>query len=368
MKTELVFLIVLLSIVSCKSGNSGESDSAKSLSGDTVRLSANPAVISKIITTIVKEEDFSPEFRTVGTVRAISGKIAKIAPPYSGRVTSSKVKLGQQVRAGQILAEVGSSEFYEASKTYFQALKNNELAQKNYKRKRELFSGGIASLRELDESSLQAENASRELQQAVADLKVYNVEASHLSMGESMKLTSPISGEVVQYNVTVGEYVKEDSEPLVIVADLGKVWVEALIKERYIGVIYNGDKVEIYTDAKPGKVIWGKIYHIGALVDEQTRSVPVLVECKNPGRELKPGMFTAVHFMNAPIKAIIVPSSALFQSENSSYLFVKIAHGVFVRRNVEVEGIKGAKSHIISGLSAGDEIVVGGGIYLTEMQ
>lgn len=126
--------------------------------------------------------------------------------------------------------------------------------------------------------------------------------------------------------------------------------------------------MEIYTDAKPGKVIWGKIYHIGDLVDEQTRSVPVLVECDNSERDLKPGMFTAVHFMNAPVKAIILPSSALFQSENSSYLFVKSGPGVFVRRNVDVESIKGGKSHLLGGLSTGEEIVVEGGLFLTEIQ
>jgi membrane fusion protein, heavy metal efflux system len=368
MKKGIVFLIIILCIISCKSGNNNGSDSAKRLYGDTIKLPNNSAIISKIKTTIAVEEDFSPEFRTVGTVRAISGKIAKIAPPYPGRVTASTVRLGQKVRAGQTLVEYASSEFYEASKNYFQALRSSEMAQKNYERKRALFAGGIASQRELDEASLQAENAAKELQQAVADLKVYNMDASHLSMGESMKIPSPISGEIVQYNVTVGEYVKEEAEPLATIADLGKVWVEALIKERYIGVIHKGDKVEIYTDAKPGKVIWGKIYHIGDLVDEQTRSVPVLVECDNSERDLKPGMFTAVHFMNAPVKAIILPSSALFQSENSSYLFVKSGPGVFVRRNVDVESIKGGKSHLLGGLSTGEEIVVEGGLFLTEIQ
>ena len=220
----------------------------------------------------------------------------------------------------------------------------------------------------MDEASLQAENAYKELQQSISSLKIYNIDVSHLSMGESMKIVSPVAGEVVQYNVTVGEYLKEDAEPFATIADLEVVWIEALIKENNIGAIRKGGKVEVYTDANPGKVIWGNIYHIGDLLDEQTRSVPVLVECKNKERDLKPGMFTSVHFMAPPVKAIIIPSSALFQSEKSSFVFVKAGNGLYVKRNVDIEGTKGGRSHVIRGLSVGEEIVVDGGIFLTEMQ
>ena len=59
--------------------------------------------------------------------------------------------------------------------------------------------------------------------------------------------------------------------------------------------------------------ITGKVYHVNEIVDEATRSVKVLIECDNPDRKLKPGMYATVNFSTAPVNSIMIPVTALMQ-------------------------------------------------------
>jgi cobalt-zinc-cadmium efflux system membrane fusion protein len=179
-----------------------------------------------------------------------------------------------------------------------------------------------------------------------------------------LKVVSPISGEVVKSNITVGNYTQEDSEPLVVVADLSQVWVAALVKEKYFGAINTGDRVEIFTNAHPDKVIWGTIHYTGEMLDEETRSLEVIVECNNADRELKLGMFCEVHFLSSPSKAIILPSTAVMQEQDNDYVLVEISKGNYVRRKVETESVHLDSIRIISGISEGENVVLKGSIYL----
>jgi cobalt-zinc-cadmium efflux system membrane fusion protein len=285
--------------------------------------------------------------------------------------------LGQKVSAGSPVFELGSSEFYEAVKSYFAAQSANEVAQKNYNRQKDLATHGVSSQKDLEQSQSEANIALQEFEQARASLKIFNIDvetlratslqnghAPSLQSGQPLKIVSPVAGEIVKCNITIGGYVKEDSEPLAVVADLSKVWVVALVKEKYFGAIKHGDRVEIYTDAHPDKIIWGTIYYIGEMLDEETRSLEVIVECNNTDRDLKLGMFCETHFLSAPIKAIVLPSTAVMQEQDSDYVLVELEKGRFIRRKVETESVHKGTIRIISGIEEGERVVIEGGIYL----
>ena len=389
----------VLFIVAC--GNNAGKDGVFSpdivFAGDTITLKENSPIIAQITVQKAQLQDFSAEFRTVGTVRPEAGKLAEITPPFPGRIVKSFVRLGQKVSEGATIFEFGSSEFYEAVKTYFTALSANEVAKRNYNRQKELAANGVASQKDLEEAQSEAMIVFQELEQAKATLRIFNINtdsghdvagtghnvagstndiagsghdvavAGHdlpLQMGQPLRMASPIAGEVVKCNITIGSYVKEDSEPLAVVADLSNVWVVALVKEKYFGAIKLGDRVEVYTDAHPNKIIWGSIYHIGEMLDEETRSLEVIVTCNNADRELKLGMFCETHFLSAPTKAIILPSTAVMQEQDDDCVYVEIAKGQYVRRKVKTESVHRSEVHIISGVTEGENVVVEGGFYL----
>ena len=358
--------LCIMLLASCKRNSTQQDSSNIQYNGDTIILKDSPHILRHITVQKTQSEDFSGEFRTVGTVRPVSGKFAEIASPFTGRIVKSFVKLGQKVGAGSPMFELGSSDFYEATKVYFATQSANGLAQKNYNRQKELAINGVASQKDLEQAKSEANIAHQELEQAKATLQIFNVDAATLQMGQPLRVVSPISGEVIKSNITIGSYTKEDADPLVIVADLSQVWVTAFVKEKYFGAIKPGDRVEVFSDAYPDKIIWGKIYYIGEMLDEETRSLEVIVECNNADRELKVGMFCEVHFLSSPTKAIILPSTAIMQQEDSDYVLIEVSKGIYIPRRVETESVNTESVRIISGVDEGENVVVKGGIYLSK--
>jgi cobalt-zinc-cadmium efflux system membrane fusion protein len=100
------------------------------------------------------------------------------------------------------------------------------------------------------------------------------------------------------------------------------------------------------------------------MLDEETRSLEVIVECNNADRELKFGMFCEVHFLSSPAKAVILPATAIMQEQDNDYVFVEIAKGKFIRRKVEIESIHKGNVRIINGVFENENVIINGGIYL----
>ena len=366
-KTYYAIVMACLLVSSCK--ESGEKTNQEiTYQGDTVTVSANSPILSRISTEILVAEPFSSEFRTVGTVQAEMGHYAEVGVPFDGRITTSKVMLGSRVRAGQTLFEVSSPDFFEASKQYFQNLRIYETAKSSYQRRKALQEAGVVSARELEEAYTEVENARQEKSASEAAFRAYGMDPSGMEPGQSMRIIAPISGEVVRCNIIPGSFIKADSEPLLTLADLGRVWITAQVKERFIGRVSKGGSVEIFTEAEPDCPIPGKVLNIGNLVDEQTRSVQVIVACDNSEFKLKHGMYVSAHFVSRPENAIVVPSTAVFQGEKSSYVYMAASgsDNVFLRRAVIVgeSNDDNTRVHIIEGLLPGDRIVSEGGLYL----
>jgi len=364
MNRLFVFTGLCILLAACKHNNSTLENTGVQYKGDTIIVSDNSPILKEIVVGESHLQEFSAEFKTVGTVRPASGKLAEIAPPFAGRIAKSFVKLGQKVNAGSPIFELGSSEFFETTKTYFAAQSANELAQRNYNRQKELAANGVASQRDLEQAQSEAHIAAREFEQALATLQIFNIDTETFQMGQPLRVVSPIAGEVVKCNITIGSYAKEDAQPLAVVADLSHVWVTALVKEKYFGAIQQGDRVEVFTDAHPDKTIWGTIYHIGEMLDEETRSLEVIVECDNTGRDLKLGMFCEIHFLSSPTEAIILPATAIMQEQDNDYILIEVEKGQFIRRKVETETVSMDSIRVGEGLNIGEKVVIKGGIYL----
>ncbi len=361
-----IFFVICFAVLffSCKQKEQKNENDDFQFSGDTLSIATHSNILSKIELSTIKPQMYSAELNATGTVKAITGHLAEIAPTFNGRVSKSFVQLGQRVNAGTPIFELNSSEFYEASKVYFQTFQNKKMADVNLKRQKDLVLHGVGVQKDLEEAETNAELAGKEYETAVAGLKMLNINPEELVMGQSLKVVSPIAGEIVQNNIVLGQFVKDDTGPLVIVAELSKVWVVAQVKEKYISAIHADDQVVVTSDADAGHEISGRVYHVSELLDEETRSIQVLVECDNKDRKLKPGMFAGVHFINTPKEAIVIPSSALLQTEAGTYVFVKIGENKFVKRLVQTATAGQKEVVVTDGLESGDVIVSSGGIYL----
>lgn len=367
MKNLLSLACIVLFMASCSSINKKETHeevTKLTVSGDTVIVPDDSPILSKIKLETAVSRNCSIEYMTTGTVKSLSDCVADISAPFNGRIIRSYVRLGQKVKAGSPLFEITSPEYFETIKSYMQSKQEKDLNEKNYNRKKDMFENGVGSKKEYEEAESAYQLSLKEFEFVAASIRVFNTDPENVNMDKPLIVYSPINGEVVKTDITSGQYIKTDSDPVLKIADLKNVWVVARVKEKNIGMINKQNKVQIFTEAFPDKPVIGSVDYIGNIMDEQTRSVEVYVLCENHDNMLKPGMFATVSFVQDITGAMIVPEQAVLQEENKSYLYARSDKNMFIKKMVTVSS-NGEKNLIVhNGIMPGDVIVADGGVYL----
>lgn len=363
-------MITILAGAACLCGCGGAGTSPESsdmtLDGDVVTVAESSPVLPRIETQAVSLTPYSARFSTSGVVRALPSAYAEIAVPFSGRIVKSYVRLGQQVGRGSALFEFVSPEYSETCRAYFDAVREAEQAEKAFARAKDLLDNRVGAVKDVEQARLDLDLKRQARADAEAALRVFNVDPSDVRMGEPLVVRSPIAGKVVADRIVMGQYVKEDADPQVIVADLAKVWVVANVKEKDMRLIERLRDVSISLAASPDEPVGGRICHVGDLLDEQTRSVEVIIECDNAGGRMKPNMYALVELTDEPADAVVIPTSAVMQQQESCYVFTVAGDRRYRKTAVKVMSTDGDRSVIGSGLAAGDVIVVKGAFYLSD--
>lgn len=360
----LIWLMIIIcwSLHSCNHSRQNIEESAGRylLRGDTITLANSNFLTSSIYLDTVIQQSVISALTATGTVRILPTSYAEVAPPFAGRVLKSYVTLGQKVKSGDPIFEISSSDYFETQKIYFDAKQELQQAEVNVKRQRDLWKHGVGIQREVEEAESLFTIKQLAFSNAESALKVFNVDPGHTTLGQPLRVLSPIGGRVVTNDIVTGQYVREDALPLAAIADLSKIGVSAQIKEKDIHKIRQQGEATIRLTASPHASFKGIIQHINDMFDEATRSVEVLIVCENPQQELKPGMFAEISFENKINGVILVPASSVFQKEQEQFVFVKIDDRRFVKRSIAVAETFNGDLMVTSGLSPG-EIIVGQG-------
>lgn len=362
----LIFTTIPAFIFSCHSNQSDTESSNYHVTGDTINITANSNFKSKIKVATVQSEPYRLQMLTAGTVKVIPTQYAEVAPPFAGRVTKSYLRLGMKTTSETPLFEISSPDFISAQKIFFQEKSQMQQAERTLKRQEDLIANGVGTQKDMEEAQTAFDVAKKEYENAVIGIKIFKANPDNLSLGQALVVRSPIAGEVIENKVVLGQFIKDDAASVATVAELSKIWIVGQVKEKDIRYIHELDECDIDIAALPEKKIKGEVYHVNEIVNEDTRSVEVLIEASNADHTLKPGMYVTVNFIDAPTNAILVPSKAVLQMNDASFVFIEIAAGKYIKRKVETAGTEGERVVIKSGLSNGDKIISEGGFYLLD--
>ena len=175
-----------------------------------------------------------------------------------------------------------------------------------------------------------------------------------------LTLVAPIAGVVSELGAREGMTVMSGAM-LFRINGLDTVWVNAEVPETQSGEVRPGNVIEARTPALPGKVFNGKVSAILPEVNAATRTLKARVELKNPGGELKPGMFATVNLTPAARKeALLVPSEAVIWTGKRRVVIVAQGDGRFAPVDVQTGLEAGGETEIRKGLEAGQTVVLSG--------
>ncbi|NHB67702.1 efflux RND transporter periplasmic adaptor subunit [Perlabentimonas gracilis] len=299
---------------------------------------------------IIRREVSAP-----ATVVAKPSMRANIFPPAGGRIVQLFVNMGQSVRTGQSLFEIYSPDIAEVQTEFISARSELTQAERQLRRVEDLHQRGIAPLREVEETRTEFEIAQSEMEGASLKMKIMGIDEDKI--GKPLLVRSPINGRVVDLDVAPGEFIAEPEEPLMIIADLSKVWITASIQEKDIRFVNPGAVVNARFAAYPGELYEGTVLFVNDILDEETRTTRVVIEFDNQDLKLKPGMFASVRFLSEPTSAIVLASTAVLQRRDYNYVYVQTEPFTFEMRKVKTGELVDGKLVILDGLHEGEMII-----------
>ena len=318
-----------------------------------ISLSPEQRVTANVRTVRVELDTHTGELVTTGRVTFDERRVAQVTAYTGGRIERLFVNFtGEAVRRGQAVAALYSPELYATQQEYLLALENRE------RMRRAGFAGARSASEDLVESTRR-----RLMLFGMTTGQIAQLERSRKPIFATT-VVSPVSGVVTRKLAVEQQYVAQ-GQPLLEVADLSRVWVEADVYEQQLPDVSVGQNVEITSAAVPGRTFTGKISFIVPVLAGATRTARVRVDLANPGLQLKPDMYVNVRITGAPAPAhIMVPASAVIDRGQRQFVWVETGPNVYEPREVKSGGRHGDQIVIASGLSEGDAVVVEGGFLL----
>jgi membrane fusion protein, heavy metal efflux system len=172
----------------------------------------------------------------------------------------------------------------------------------------------------------------------------------------TVTIKAPISGTVVDRDVTLGESGEDAGKPLMTILNDRSVLVAANVYEKDLARIQVGQQVQVKVASR---TFVGRIGVIGAAVEGETRVVPVKAELDNPEGRLKPGMFAELELLTGRSSAavLVIPQSAIVEtSDKKTVVFVQNGNA-YQSVEVSVGQTAGELVEIKGGLFDGDRVV-----------
>lgn len=336
---------------------------------NTVRIEEGMLRDLRITLDEVESRPGGEQITLLGELEVDQRAYAEVGVPVQARVTRLLVNAGQTVRRGQTLAELTSPELGQARAEYLSAEARVKLADAALERKRGLAAEKIVPLREVQEAESQAAEARAGLRMARAAIGAFGVEPPSTDTAEATASTfvlrSPVSGSVLERRAVVGQML-DPSAPAFRIGDLSTLWLTVHAFERDAVRIQSGAAARIVFPALPGRDFEGKVALAGQAVESQSRTVPIRIDVENTSGVLRPGMSaTAVLPVGASGAPILsVPVAAVQRVRNDWCVFLPKGEGTFEIRRIGRGRDLAGEVEVLSGLRAGEQIVVDGAFFL----
>ncbi|HWU35235.1 MAG TPA: efflux RND transporter periplasmic adaptor subunit [Methylovorus sp.] len=371
-KTTRASLLVLsllmgMSLAGCKPAEE-EKPVAEAVDPNIVELT--PSLQQQVKLATVGMSDIRETLRIPGSVQVDEQRMARIGASVTGRITDIDVVLGQDVKQGQVLATVNSTELAQNQLLYIKAMQQISLQTKAVERARLLLNADVISAAEVQRREAELSAAQAELNAARDQLMILGMSSgaiAQLSKSGQIHSFSSVSarlaGTIISRKVNLGQVV-QPAEELFIVADLSHVWAVAEVPEQQVGLIQEGEEVMIEIPALNNRQFKGKLIYVGDIVNPQTRTVTVRTDLENADDTIKPDMLVSMVVQSLPTPKLAVPMQGIVRENDRDHVFVQISPNKFRLREVVLGPEFQGMATVESGVVAGDVVVADGAFHV----
>ncbi len=367
-------LAALTALIACSERADTQAPGSTGVSEETSGLvHVSPKALREIVVEPAQVRTVTEGLTLQGRIQYDPDHFVRLSSPLAGLVKAVRVRLGEEVREGQVVATIESADIGTAYADFSKAESDLELARRNYERARDLYEAHSISKKEFDQAQNDLMKDQAEYRRARQRLLTLKVPASELDKPQAQRrisvrfdLKSPIDGVVVEKTLAIGQMVGTDpGQILYTIGDLNRLQAVADVYERDLSSVGEGMAVSVEVPSFPHEVFRGTVAYVGDVLDPTSRTTKVRCTLQMD-HKLKPEMFARIHVMKpaAQSLALAVPREAIIAIGDEAFVFVEKTETEYERRKVVTGPSSGELVEIHGGLEAGERVVVKGALLL----
>jgi membrane fusion protein (multidrug efflux system) len=303
------------------------------------------------VTTIVARQDEWPaSLSAIGTVTAVHG--VTVSADLPGIVDRIAFDSGRSVQAGDVLVALDTQ---QEQAQLVAAESQRDLAHLNLERMRDLRQQGITSQSDYDRAAAEHKQA---------EARVGEIRATI----ERKTIRAPFAGILGIRQVNLGQYLSA-GDAVVPLQSLHPIYVNFDVPQQQLGQVKVGAEVRITSEGLAGGRFTGSVTAVDSIVDQATRNLQVQATLANPEGRLRPGMFVQAQvILGSSSQVVALPASAISYAPYGDSVFVVAElegpNGQRYRgarqQFVKLGGARGDQVAVLSGVTAGEEVVSSG--------
>ena len=370
--STIAFICLVLS--ACGSGEQPAASNANTTTPPKVgsALESHP----RVETALVELGSGAHDLSLAGKVAYGEDHYSRISSPLQGRVLEVRAHLGEHVQAGSVLLVLDSQEIAQAYSEYAKEDSELHYATRAHELAKDLYENKALALKDLKQAENELIKARAEFRRAKERLLSLRVPAQELEKPlERQKITSrfelksPLTGIVVERNVTPGQSIGgESGQVLFTVADLDMLQVVADVYERdlaYLALVKEGQPAKVSVEAYPDVTFPATVITIGDVVDPTSRTIKLRALVNNKDHRLKPEMFARLHIeVGESTRLLTIPREAVLEKDGKEFVYVVEGIDQYVKREVKVSTISPDQVRVLEGLASGQRIVTKGAVLI----
>jgi len=280
------------------------------------------------------------QVEAIGTTRA--NESVTITAKVTAKVNNVTFDDGMLVDTGTVLVELTNE---EETALLAEAQANVDDTKSQYTRLRDLLKKQSIPVSQVDEAKARYSGAQARYQSMLARM-------------DDRLIRAPFTGVLGFREVSAGTLITPGT-PISTLDDLSTIKLDFSVPEVYIGLLRPGMEIEATSVAFAGRQFSAQVRTVGSRVDPVTRALVVRAVIDNSDLALRPGMLMSIQLTTAEREALMIPASALVQLSQQSHVYTS-ANGIAQKQPVQFGERYDGWIEIVSGLSAGEQVVVEG--------
>ncbi|MCL8008813.1 efflux RND transporter periplasmic adaptor subunit [Gelidibacter japonicus] len=318
---QLYIVFVFMLLVACGNDKKEEQTEENLQKTDELVVSKEQFKSEQMEFGTLSEHDFNTIVKVSGQIEVPTQNQSSVSTFLGGYVTKSPLLIGDEVKKGQFLVTLESTEFVEMQQRYLEVAQQLNFLKSEFTRQKTLYDENISSEKNFLKAESDYKSSLAHYNGLKKKLQMLNINPTSVENGiitSTINLYAPIDGFVTKVNVSNGTYVSP-SDIILEIINTHHIHLELSVFEKDILKVKKGQKIDFRIPEASDSVFKAEVHLVGTTIDPTNRRVVVHGHIEDDHTAFIVGMFAEADIIVGSTNGIALPKTAVIQVENDYF-------------------------------------------------